>query len=77
MSDQIGKRRKRMKTLLNFVSLNKDGVTKYQIEMYLFENYALGEKTIENYIQQLRKYQFIMYKGNKIVIGRRKSFRFW
>lgn len=66
-----------MKRLLNFVALNKDGVTKYQIERFLFENYTLGEKTIENYIEQLRKYQFITYKGNKIHIGRRKSFRLW
>lgn len=77
MSYQMRKRKERLKRLLQWVKAQEKGVTQYELNEWLFINYALGEKSRQKYIEDLRNFQFLIVKGNKLVINPRKRHDYW
>jgi len=72
VSEQIKFRVARRKRLLTWIDA-QNGVTIYQIFEWLFDNYALGEKTRQKDLQDLRTFGYVIAKGDKFYIAKRKK----
>lgn len=75
MSEQIKFKKKRLNKLLMWISANaiNKGVTKHQIFEWLFDNYALGERTREKDLQDLFTFNYIIAKGTKFYVNPKKK----
>ena len=72
-NESIRAKKERLNKLLKWVAAHRSGVTLYQIQEFLFDNYALSESSMTKYVKSLKNFRYLIAKGSKFFINPSKK----
>ena len=72
MSEQIKYKKKRLELLLKWIASKRRPIKKFEMYEWLFDNYALGEKTREKDVRDLILFRFLVPQGNGFYVNQKK-----
>ena len=72
-NESIRAKKERLNKLLKWTAAHRSGVSLYQINEWLFDNYALSESSRTKYVKSLKNFRYIIFKGGKFFINPSKK----